>query len=305
MDNLVALGEFVGLGNATPARPDGGETVRQAITIRAAANNLATVLSSIDQNSLRAMMQALPNLVPVSLEAERVSGIAEDPPFDPIIRVHPSAGQILWTSLCAFKAALPPSGGNFESIGGAFADKTLDNVELNTVTLIELGDPAVYIFKLTRAGIPSTGITVLEKDFLFRVSAPPDPPKPEHPAPPGGIQPTTSITSVKVQLLNCHSSRRSLDVRARDLTLGEDYSPVGTLDAQYDENDFCPAQGSSPIEIPLTDKHWHEIVALDSEMPACIINEGDPIDPHNVSCWREHIVIFGDKNGNVFRVIVP
>jgi hypothetical protein len=192
MDTLVELGEFVGLGDATPARPDGGETNRNPITMRAAANNLATVLSGSDRNSLRAMMQALPNLTPVSLEAERVSGISEETAFAPIIRVHPSGGEILWTSLCAFRAERPKTGGDFQPIEGAIAEKTLDNVELDSVGLLTLSDEIVYIFKVTRAGIPSTGITVLEKDFLFRADPKPLPPQPP---PPPLVHPLISVIS--------------------------------------------------------------------------------------------------------------
>jgi hypothetical protein len=157
---------------------------------------------------------------------------------------------------------------------------------------------------VTRAGISNTGITVLEKDFLFRVNPKPAPPNPKPPAPPNGIQPTTPITSSSVALLNCYTAKRVLDIRSRDLTLSEDFTFVATLESQFDDGGLCPAFGSTPVEIPLTDKHWHEIVALDSERQGCIINEGDVMDPHNVSCWEEHIVIFGDKNGSVFKVIV-
>ena len=86
-----------------------------------------------------------------------------------------------------------------------------------------------------------------------------------------------------------------MDIFARDLTAVEDYHHVSSLASQYDEDGFCPAAGSLPVEIPLTDKHWHEIVALDAEMPGCVIDPGDPVDPHNASCWREHIVLLCDK----------
>ncbi len=238
MDTLVELGEFVGLGNATPARPDGGENVRSPITMRAAANNLATVLSDSDRNSLRAMMLALPNLTPVSLAAERISGIAEETPFNPTIRVHPSGGQILWTSLCAFKADLPGDGGDFQAIGGAIAEKLLANVELNTVDLVTLGDPGVYIFKVTRAGITNTGITVLEKDFLFRVNPKPAPPK----LPPPLVHPVISVTSSGGGSFTVNGSgflpRATVHIRVVDPAHQNDQNFNTTSDATGKVTDF-------------------------------------------------------------------
>jgi hypothetical protein len=173
MNTLRELGEFVGLGEATPARADGQERLRKQISMRSVGSNLP-VLSSSQRSSIRAMILALPGLLPISLEAESIGNTSGEVVFQPTIRVHPSNGLILSTVLNVFDSAgrhlpFPPEqelkvtpSGDFNSLG--------------------LGDPGVYTFKVTRTGIPNTGISVLEKAFQFRAIPKASPAPPPIPA---------------------------------------------------------------------------------------------------------------------------
>lgn len=276
MNTLREMGQFVGMG--------------PPISLRKIGN---FVTSRGEQISMRTTIQRLESLPPISLEAEAVGDRFGDAPFTPVFHVHPSNGLILETRITLFQNGPQP-------------DETAKVGDSGNFSPFELRFPGIYLIQVTRTGITNTGITRLEKNFHVEAvePTPTSPPPPPPPPPQGGIKPTTTTQFSKVALFNCHSDHRTLDIRIRDLTLEQDYTLVTILDSQYDENGFCPGNGSTPIEITLTDKHWHEIVSLDSKMPGCINTFGDSMDPHNANCWREHIVVFGDKNGPVFKVII-
>jgi hypothetical protein len=296
MHTLRELGEFVGLGDASPVLPT-GVVRRDRVTMRSVGDRLAPVLVAGERTSLRAMILALPRLPPINLEVETDGKLAGEAPILVHFTVHPSPGIILSTALKVLHDG--------QQQGELLV---LQPPDFSTSSAV-VSESAVgaYVVNVSRVGVPNTGLVTLEKTFAIFVTAKPTAKPPSAaspPKPPEGKQPTTQTLHSKVALFNCHHGKRVLDIRVRDMTLDSDYRQVAILDAQYDDNGFCPAHGSAPIEIALTDKHWHEIVALDAEMPGCISNPGDAVDPLNANCWREHIVVFGDKNGPVLHVTI-
>ena len=302
---LRQLGHFAGLGSATPPPTDGYQPLPRSVTLRAIASNLSPMLAPAEKTSLRAILRALPRLPPITLDAHIVGNFVGEAPFQPTVHVDPSNGAVLSTGLSVF---LGLDGAHttrqipvFQAVPNVNADTCL-NTQFATFGTSTEG----YVLRVTRAGVQSSGLVSLTKDLFFRVNLPaqahPTGPTPTHPPP---SKPTTTSTKYsKVQIYNCHANHRALDIRMRDLSAGEDYQSVVTLAAQYDENGFCPGAGSTPTEIALTDKHAYEIVALDSEMPGCIINDGDPVDPHNANCWREHITLTADENAAPLQITI-
>jgi hypothetical protein len=301
---LRQLGHFAGLGSSTPPPTDGRQALPAPITMHAIARNLSPMLSASEQKSLRAMLHALPRLPPITLDANIVGNFVGEAPYQPTVHVVPSNGAVLSTGLTVF---LGLDGAHttrqvpvFQDVPNAPGDTRLTTQFATFGTSTE-----GYVLRVTRAGVQSSGLVILTKDLFFRVNLPAQPhPSGPTPTPPPPVPTPASTKYSKVEIYNCHANHRALDIRMRDLTAGQDYETVVTLAAQYDENGFCPASGSAPAEIALTDKHSYEIVALDSEMPGCIINDGDPLDPHNANCWREHIVLTADKNATPLQVTI-
>ncbi|MEA2602181.1 MAG: hypothetical protein QOF89_3173 [Acidobacteriota bacterium] len=167
MNTLREIGEFVGLGNATPQQP--GKPVRAQITMRSVGANVP-VLSSSERTSMRAMILGLQNLPPISLEAEVEETVGEVP-FAPSVHVHPSNGVILETRVAVFQNGrlFAEDGRSMGASGGLNAFLTLDI-------------PGSYLLEVRRTGIPNTGITTLRKAFDIIVKAKPTPtPTPKEP----------------------------------------------------------------------------------------------------------------------------
>lgn len=122
--------------------------------------------------SLRAAIRALQNLPAITLEANLVSGTTGEEPYELVINLSSGDG-IIWHTTVLYKVN----------------DKVLDSDELGSaggsLHPTQLG-PGVWDIAVERAGIGSTGMTVLTK-FLGRVEVRkrqvPEPPKPPPPQP--------------------------------------------------------------------------------------------------------------------------
>jgi hypothetical protein len=130
-----------------------------------------SVLTSAERTSLRAMILALENLPPATLEVEFVGDNAGEVPFFPLFRVLPTKGATLFTIFTVLSQNGEPTPG----------------LQPNTVLGDFVGDirvglfssPGVFHLRVTRTG---TGPITLEKTLEFTARAKPAPPQP--PVPP-------------------------------------------------------------------------------------------------------------------------
>jgi hypothetical protein len=115
----------------------------------------------------------------------------------------------------------------------------------------------------------------------FQIVDPPPPPKAKGPS--------------QIQVFNCNTEYRTVFIWLYDKT-AQTLNQAGTIDSQYDNSGSCPAAGSAPLVINLTDGHTYQIVAVDPGLIGCGVN-----DATAPSCWRWGPVTFvADKNGPVF-----
>jgi hypothetical protein len=125
---------------------------------------------------MREVIRRLPNLPPISLEAEAVGDRFGDVPFTPVFRVHPSKGVVLKTRIILFQNGTQPE--ESADVG--------DSGDFNPITL---RIPGIFFMQVRRTGITGTGFTVLTKNFHVEgVEAPPPPPPPPK-------EPTISATT--------------------------------------------------------------------------------------------------------------
>ena len=111
--------------------------------------------------------------------------------------------------------------------------------------------------------------------------------------------PTPSRGSNKFVLYNCTAERHTVYVWLSDQTASTG-KQVGTLNPQYDASGSCPAGGSGPLEVPLTDGHVYQLVVVDTGLIGCGGN-----DPTNVSCRKlVSPIVAGDKNGSPLQFVV-
>lgn len=165
MNTLKEIGEFVGLGNATPPRP--GKPIRAQITMRSVKDSVP-VLSNIEQTSMKSMIIALQNLPSISLEAENRNPNGEVP-FPPEVDVNFSNGVIIDTSFTLFQN------------GQVLLNEFMQGNGPAKFSLFTLGDPGSYVLEVKRTGIPNTGITTLKKTFNIEARAKLKPPVPISP----------------------------------------------------------------------------------------------------------------------------
>lgn len=129
------------------------------------------VLSDSERTSMKAMIQGLQNLPPITLEADAKDTVDEIP-FVPEIHVGASTGVIYETTLGYFRDGreLPTIAQNLGASEGTFNGSTFD-------------DPGNSVIEVRRTGVASTGITTLRKSFDIIARAPPAPPTPPDPDP--------------------------------------------------------------------------------------------------------------------------
>src|SRR6266446_1515202 len=106
MNSLREITDFVGLSG--PNRFEGlpGTIIHQP-TMRS-VGLIVPLLSNQERTSMRAMIQGLQRLPPISLEVDATQTESEVP-FNPAINVHPTGGVVLQTAVALFSkgATLP------------------------------------------------------------------------------------------------------------------------------------------------------------------------------------------------------
>lgn len=140
MNTLREIGEFIGI-------PQGSLEVAGFGGPRTTSLKMASLLVTKSQrSSMQAIVQALKNLTPITLEAQIVGSRSGEEPFEPVIRLN-ACGGIPWRTFIIFNAT---SGSN--DFGGAGGD----------FTPTQLG-PGIFQFVVERSGISNTGFVALSK----------------------------------------------------------------------------------------------------------------------------------------------
>jgi hypothetical protein len=162
MNTLREIGEFIGI-------PQGSLEVALIGGPRTTSLKMASLLVTRgERSSMQAIIQALQNLTPTTLEAQIVGSRFGEEPFQPVIRLNASGG-ITWFTFIEF----PPffSSNNLGTVGGDF-------------TPTQLG-PGTFQCVVKRAGISNTGFVSLSKTLdTITVSPHPIPPPPPPPIEP-------------------------------------------------------------------------------------------------------------------------
>ncbi len=185
MNTLREIGEFVGI-------PQGSGKVAWLGGLKFSSTNYSflitrlRVVSLLVTNrerpaSMRAIIQALKNLTPITLEAEIVGSQSGEDPFEITIHLKKSGGITWWTYIenrrDGAASGVRYFGGSGDvdynrlSSGGDFTEK------------LPQGNWQVVV---NRSGISNTGFVPLEKIWPITVYAPPNPKQPPtpHPSPP-------------------------------------------------------------------------------------------------------------------------
>lgn len=132
--------------------------------------------------SMRALIQVLQNLTPITLEAQIIGSRSGEEPFEPVIRLNPSGG-ITWQTFIEYRlnGSAISSSDNLASSGGDF-------------TPTQLG-PGNWQFVVSRAGISKSGFVSLSKTLdTITVSARPQPTPQPTPTPPP-VKPFIAVQS--------------------------------------------------------------------------------------------------------------
>lgn len=163
MNTLREIGEFIGIpqGSLDVARFGGPPTTSLSM-----ASVLVTKRKSL---SMQAIIQALQNLTPITLEAQIVGSRSGEEPFQPVIRLNASGG-ITWFTFIDFPEILfEPK--NLGTAGGDFTPTNLG--------------PGIFQCVVRRTGISNIGFVSLNKTLgAITVSARPQPTPTPLPPPP-------------------------------------------------------------------------------------------------------------------------
>jgi hypothetical protein len=175
MNTLRELGEFVGI-------PQGSLEVRRfgGPPVISLGNVSALVMNGKRIVPMRAVIQALQNLTPITLEAEILGSRSGEEPFEVVVRLNASGGITWFTNISISSSGKVIRGFDDPSIpGGDFAPTQLG--------------PGEYQLVATRAGIANSGFVSLSESLgTISVSAPPPPPTPP---PPPVTPPSISVQS--------------------------------------------------------------------------------------------------------------
>jgi len=130
---------------------------------------------------MRAIIQVLQNLTPITLEAQIVGSRSGEEPFNPVIRLNASGGITWFTSI------------DYSLGGKVVASHDILSTSGGDFTPTQLG-PGDWQLVVSRSGISNTGFVSLSKTLdTIRVSAHPEPPPPPPPPPPP--KPSISVQS--------------------------------------------------------------------------------------------------------------
>lgn len=174
MNTLREIGKFVGIpqGSTKVARYYEDRTIRLC--------SVSVLVTERERPaSMRAIIQTLQNLTPITLEAQIVGSLSGEDPFAPVIRVNASGGITWYTTIeyhqlygNVYYHGLNNSGGDF------------------TPTQLGTGGWKLIV---TRAGISNTGFVSLSKTLdTITVTAHPQPPSHQ---PPPQVKPIIAVQS--------------------------------------------------------------------------------------------------------------
>jgi hypothetical protein len=226
MHTLAELCDFIGLPQAGLKSPYG--TAQSALEL---AGLLVTTLDKPARWSLAALIDAVQQLPPITLDVSLVGPQQGDTPFVTTIRISPNAGAA-WSTYVFY---VPPGGGR---IGGG--DENLRGQGRDFVTSsLDGGD---WKIRVVRTGLAHTGGPVeLVREVAVRVRAqepdpPPDPPNP--PDPPVPANQATCLVSY---------ARYEGDTREVVRVYGGGFVPGETVgifvDQAADPSPFAEVQG--------------------------------------------------------------
>ena len=167
INTLKQLGDFVGI-------PQGSLEVARFGGIPVTGLSVVSLLVTKRSKpaSIRAIIQALQNLTPITLEAQIVGDRSGEEPFEPVIRVNASGG-ITWFTNVDFSLGGRVVGSHdiLSNSGGDFRPTQLG--------------PGDWQLVVKRSGISNAGFVSLSKALdTIRVSAHPQRPPPRHDPPP-------------------------------------------------------------------------------------------------------------------------
>jgi hypothetical protein len=165
MNTLREIGEFVGIpqGSVEVARYGGPWITRLRM--------VSLLVTHRDRPaSMRAIIQALQNLTPITLEAQIVGSRSGEEPFEPVIRLNASGG-IPWFTTIEYSVDGKVTSYDVSSSGGDF-------------TPTQLG-PGNWQIVVSRSGISNTGFVSVNKTLdTITVPAGPIPPVVKESPPP-------------------------------------------------------------------------------------------------------------------------
>jgi hypothetical protein len=161
MNTLREIGEFVGIpqGSVEVARYGGPWITRLRM--------VSLLVTHRDRPaSMRAIIQALQNLTPITLEAQIVGSRSGEEPFEPVIRLNASGGITWFTSIEYRLDGKTKTVDDVSSSDGDFAPTQLG--------------PGNWQVVVSRSGISNSGFVSLKKnlDAITVFPKPPPPPPP-------------------------------------------------------------------------------------------------------------------------------
>jgi hypothetical protein len=157
MNTLQEIGKFIGIpqGSLDVAGFGGPSTT--------SLRNARLLVTNGERSSMQAVIQALKNLTPITLEAQIVGNRSGEAPFATVIRLN-ACGAIPWRTFILFSPTSASE--NLRGAGGDF-------------TSTQLG-PGIHQFVVQRSGISNTGFVAMSKVLdTITVSARPQPPTPK------------------------------------------------------------------------------------------------------------------------------
>lgn len=180
MNTLREIGEFVGIpqGSLEVARFGGPPTTGLSII-----SSLVTEGRKGERLlSMQAIIQALQNLTPITLEAQIVGSQSGEEPFEPVIRLNASGGITWFTEIDHdLDGKTRGVSGDLGSAGGDFKPTQLG--------------PGNWQLVVRRAGISNAGFVSLSKKLgTITVLARPQP-RPKDPPRPPLVPPSISVKS--------------------------------------------------------------------------------------------------------------
>ena len=103
----------------------------------------------------------------------------------------------------------------------------------------------------------------------------------------------------QVNLFNCHTAERSVNIWMRDITAGSGWSEQSSISSQ-NEGITCPSNSAEPFVVSFSDDHLYELVAVDTGSPAC----GGNNDPQTVGCRRWAVMVQGNPEGPSTQIVI-